>query len=83
MSDKVRKSHRRSKPYQQMHVIAHTVYRQHLLPLVPDDSSYVLVNFFLVFRLNQSLPFFYGKDYLDIYLCITIRHHSLLNYIVV
>ena len=59
---------------QQMCVIGYAVDLQHLLPLIGDNASDVLVHLFFESRLNQALPALHGKDDLEVNLRVGICH---------
>jgi hypothetical protein len=55
-------------------MVRYTVYSEHLTAFLFYDSSNVLIYFFLMGRSNQRLSLLDGKDELDDYLRVGIRH---------
>jgi hypothetical protein len=55
-------------------MVRYTVYSEHLTAFLFHDSSNVLIYFFLMGRSNQRLSLLDGKDELDDYLRVGIRH---------
>jgi len=57
-----------------MYMIGHSVYSQHLVLIFLNDAGNVFIQFVLPPMLNNALPVLNGKNYLDVNLCVGVRH---------
>src|SRR5579863_8999010 len=57
-----------------MQMVWHIVYGDQFLILGGDNSGYILLQFFIMLRLDQTLPALHGEYHMDVYLAVGIGH---------